>query len=1129
MGQGGRTVGTARILIAEDESIIAMDLERTLIRLGFEVAYRASSGKEAIAGAEATRPDLILMDILFRDGIDGIDAAVEIRRLFDIPIIYLTANADAATVERARKSEPFAYLNKPINERDLYSNIDTALYKHRMETRLRKSQERYRSLVEGINDIVYSTDDSGLITYISPPITVYTGFMPDEIVGRHFTEFVHPEDAGRIQNIFEKLKSGGVSPAEYRVLSKIGEPVWVRTSGRPLMVRGEFEGIRGIFTVITEQKQAERLLVLQRDLAIALATQRDMKDAMELVMDAALKLEYVDSGAIYMNNEDFGGLTLRAHRGLSDEFIAVCGFYGPDSPESRLVSEKKTLHIVHSELMRGTDPVRLKEGLKALSVAPIIHEEKVIGVMNLASHSRDTFPHSTRNAIEAIAAQIGSVLAGIEAERALEEKTGELERFFNLSLDLLCIADTEGRFIRLNREWEKTLGYSLERMEGARYLDFVHPDDIEKTVRAVETLSRQRQLINFVNRYRTEGGSYRWIEWRSITSGDLVYAAARDITARIEYEEELRSREEKFSFLAENMLDIIGQLDRESRFIYISPSVTRVLGYRPEELINRIFTDNVHTDDIEKTMKKIANAVTADQSEIRFDFRYRKIDGEYIWIESEAKVLYDRDGHYTGAIFSSRNITDRRRVEEDLKKFIGIIDTTTDLVSTATMEGNLLFVNRSGKNLLGWDENETAIGKKIEDLHPKWAYRLIAKEGIPAAVRDGSWTGETALRTGRGSTIPVSQIIMAHRSRTGAVEFLSTIIRDIRFARKAEATILESESRFRKIFENSIDGILVTSRDIFVKENRFLMANPALVEMFGYDSAEELLSRPALELIGQAYRQKAINTVEAKHRGDKTPDSYEITGMRKDGTEFEIELRISAYLQERTVYLLTIVRDNTARKKVERELKNSILEKETLLKEIHHRVKNNFQLVNSMMGLQGRNTKEPGVLRELDVVRSRVRTMAQLHETLYQSQDLNSIELARYITKIVMDLHDTAGGVSDGVELEFDIQDIRLEIAQALPCGLITNELVSNSLFHAFPLGFAGKKILRVSLHEDSAGAITLAVKDTGIGFDRSGLQDERLSLGMTLVNTLANQLGGDVSFTEKKGTTVTVRFKKSS
>jgi len=131
------------------------------------------------------------------------------------------------------------------------------------------------------------------------------------------------------------------------------------------------------------------------------------------------------------------------------------------------------------------------------------------------------------------------------AEKALREKSEELDVYFTNALDLLCIADTDGRFRRLNREWESTLGFKLSELEGKSFLDYVHPEDLQSTLQALSCLGSQEEVLDFVNRYRCKDGSYRWIEWRSLPVGNMVYAAARDITGRREAEESIRRLNEE--------------------------------------------------------------------------------------------------------------------------------------------------------------------------------------------------------------------------------------------------------------------------------------------------------------------------------------------------------------------------------------------------------------------------------------------------------------------------------------------------------------------------------------------------------------------------------------------------------
>ncbi|MDP2875187.1 MAG: PAS domain S-box protein, partial [Holophaga sp.] len=171
-------------------------------------------------------------------------------------------------------------------------------------------------------------------------------------------------------------------------------------------------------------------------------------------------------------------------------------------------------------------------------------------------HTSSAVP--TRNELGLVTGLEGTardITERMAAEEALREKNAELERYFSSSLDLLCIADTGGHFLRLNPEWEKVLGYSLQDLEGRSFLELVHPEDMEGTLAAMSRLDAQEQVTSFENRYRCKDGSYRWIEWRSRPQGNLIYAAATDITERKQAKQALHESEQKFRTLFENLTE----------------------------------------------------------------------------------------------------------------------------------------------------------------------------------------------------------------------------------------------------------------------------------------------------------------------------------------------------------------------------------------------------------------------------------------------------------------------------------------------------------------------------------------------------------------------------------------------
>jgi len=300
-----------RILIVEDESLIAYDLAGSLEHLGYEVAGIATSGEDAIRMVEEDRPDLILMDIILDGEMDGIETAREIHNRHNIPVIYLTANADEATVTRARDTAPHAYITKPTNERELFSNIDTALYKHHVDEKLRKTKEKYQSLVEEINDLVFEVDENGLLTFANPVVENMSGYRLSEFIGRSFFDFIHKDDLPMVMERYQKLKTGFGTPGEFRIITRSGATKWVRSSSRPILVNGVYRGLRGVIHDITDRKRAEEAL---------LRTKKQLQDILQFLPDATFVVD--TAGRVIMWNRAIEHMT-----GVKQEEIIGKGNY----------------------------------------------------------------------------------------------------------------------------------------------------------------------------------------------------------------------------------------------------------------------------------------------------------------------------------------------------------------------------------------------------------------------------------------------------------------------------------------------------------------------------------------------------------------------------------------------------------------------------------------------------------------------------------------------------------------------------------------------------------------------------------------------------------------------------------
>ncbi len=256
-----------RILVVEDENITALHIQNHLTKLGYAVLGIASSGEQAIHQVSNLRPDLVLMDIKLRGQLDGIEVAEQIRTQFEIPVVYLTAYADEATLQRAKVTEPFGYITKPFAEKDLFATIEMVLYKHRMEQKLRESEQWLATTLKSVGDGLIATDAQGCVKFMNPVAEALTGWTQVEALDRDLGQVFHIIHEG-IEAPSENpanrvLRNGSVVDLEDDALlvARDGRQIPIDDSAAPILDdNGNVTGAVVVFRDSTERKRAEEEL-----------------------------------------------------------------------------------------------------------------------------------------------------------------------------------------------------------------------------------------------------------------------------------------------------------------------------------------------------------------------------------------------------------------------------------------------------------------------------------------------------------------------------------------------------------------------------------------------------------------------------------------------------------------------------------------------------------------------------------------------------------------------------------------------------------------------------------------------------------------------------------------------------
>lgn len=289
---------------------------------------------------------------------------------------------------------------------------------------------------------------------------------------------------------------------------------------------------------ITERRSAEDNLQNQYQLSLFLSKATDIKEILDICLQTALRISGMECGGIYLI-EKTGDLRLAAFTNLSDDFVNAFGLIEYGNRREHLLRDGKSIYIEADQV--GPFQFPPDEIFQSLAVIPIIHQAQLTACINIASRRNPKILPDVPRALEAIAAQLGGVITRSLAEEALRESEQQLDNFFNVNLDLLCIANFNGYFVKLNKFWETILGYSSDELLGQPFINLIHPEDKETTIEKLSHLREGLEILDFINRYRCKDGSYRYFEWKAHAHGDFIYAAARDITERIQMETALEN------------------------------------------------------------------------------------------------------------------------------------------------------------------------------------------------------------------------------------------------------------------------------------------------------------------------------------------------------------------------------------------------------------------------------------------------------------------------------------------------------------------------------------------------------------------------------------------------------------
>lgn len=1018
----------------------------------------------------------------------------------------------------------------PINLGMITRNISR---RKQAEIALQRSEERFRSIFEQAAVGIALLDPSGHFESINQRGCDILGYSQEELLTRTYREFIAPEDVLENDHSLQQLLNGEIYTfsQEQRYYRKNGNWIWVNlTMSLMCSAQGKPQSLLAILEDISVRKRTE------------VALQKSEEEYRFLVNNIREVIFRVDAnGRWCFLNPAWTEITgYPISETLGTPFLNYTYF-----EDFRYHQEQfQSLINNHHRHCRYEVRYQIRDG----------------GFCWMEVTARLT---KNRNGeITGITGTLNDVTERRQAE-------DQLRAIINTVPGLVSWVSSDGYYLGVNQQLAQTLNLTPEDFVGqeigflntsSSFVKFMYEflaSEENSTSQVIESTIKNGETRSFL----MEAQKYR--------QASAAVLIGIDITERKQAELALQESENQFRQLAENIEQVFWMVDlTEQRFIYISPAYESTWGRSVQSAYDSPldWLKAVHPDDYQHVIEASRQQIRGEYDE---EYRIIRPDGEIRWIHDRAFPVHNDKGNVYRIAGIAEDITERKRAKEALKKrerylkaLVGVqrrllaseVDNSLYQEVLAILgdaceatriyvyenfidgEGNVCAQEAAewwAPNIASRFNNKIGQRFRYEEILGTESYQQL-KEGkfLQNQVTDLPQEKQAFFRDKNILSFLMIPLIVNDEffgiigfdhcelaSNWGRLEvgLLSSAAAAIALAKEKQLTQETLQQQLTAI-ETSTDGIIILQPG-----GEFHYINPAYYEMLGYSSPHTLL--------GNQWRDHHPWEDIARIDEEIFPQlqsqgewNGEICAQRQDGSTFIQELSMNL---THNGEIVGVCRDISDRKQAEEQLKASLEEKELLLKEVHHRVKNNLQVISSIFSLQSQTLEDEQALAILEESQNRISSMALVHEKLYQTANLANIDFAEYIRDLTYNLLASYNINSDWIQTEMNIESIELNLDSAIPCGLLINELVSNSLKHGFPNQRSGTISIFLGVLDEQAETLCLKVEDDGVGLPEGFNPNKATSLGVSLISSLTQQLRGTLNFQNNPGASFEITFPK--
>jgi PAS domain S-box-containing protein len=1032
------------------------------------VLSAAPNGRAGLDLALVEDPDVILLDI-FMPEMDEYAVCRLLKQddlLRNIPVVFLTAlKSGRESRIKALESGADGFLSKPLVPEELTAQIRAMARikaaqlvqrddqkrlaemvdlktrelkqfhkatlnlledlqtenenRRRTEKELRESEEKFRSITEQTSDFIALTDKNGFLTYASSVSKELFNYTADEMLGRHFTEFVGESAVpGAVAAFRETIQSGKrIKNFEVPMMRKGGPEIIGEVNGSRFRC-GDQDGSLVVIRDITARKQSEDALR---------KSEEKYRGIFESVQD--VYYEVSEDGTILEISPSIEIMSRGQYR--EDDLIgkSMWNFYTGEGERQRLLETLRE----HGEITDYEIRLKNRDG------SPI--------PCSISSKFR-LDPQGKQGRI------VGSMRDMTErkrAESALLENERKYRTLVDQSPEGIFIIDLKGSFVSINKAMCESLHYSEEELLTMSIMDIMAPDYLKLHHERLRRILREGG-IKEAGEYLVRGkdGMEHYIEVRSVPylkENRIVgiQGIAHDVSDRRKAEEALRESQQRYKTLLESINDYTYSVGiREGRPVNTVHGFgcEKVTGFTPSDYscIPDLWIRMVHPDD-RNTVEHYADPLCEGRKIPPLEHRILHKNGSVIWVRNTYVLKHDAGGKVIGYDGLISDITERKKMDNALR--------------------------RSEEAQRHFSERLTNTLEAINDLSKSKTFDDLCRNAVVFAKRLMNFD-----RFGIWFFLP------DHRTMRGS------------FGTDQNGNLQDERSMSLPIVERHIRELVPSKKPIVLFEDEDLR-----------DFRGNIVGRGSHVVAGLWNGEEIIGLIGTDNLIGKHPI-------------LENDTRLLNLYSASLGHLFTL-------KRAEDRIRNDLEEKNVMLKEIHHRVRNNLNVITSLLSLQSDRiaTKEEA-LAAFEESRNRIYAMALVHSNLYKEEDFSRIDLTSFVQNLTQNLSQV---YRKDVKIDLQIEDISLDLNNAVPCGLILNELVTNSLKHAFP--GKSKGVIRIVFRILKGNTCEMTVQDDGAGLPKAIDVRKSKSLGLLIINQLVDQIDGRLEIKRKGGTVFQIKF----